>query len=343
MYTFDALIIGQGIAGSALAIKMLLRGKELQVFHHYELGQSSDVAAGIFNPVSGKRFTPAWRAAECFDELHRFYLHIEELSNRKFFYPMPITRIIPDPGTANDWLSRLEDPQIAPFVDEVLNDVDGFKAPHGAISLKMGGWVHTADYLFAAAEIIKAYGALRYKYSKVTPVFVDGMWQVEDYQAPILIDCGGLYSRERFPTAPFTPMKGEIIDVYSKELPKDSIVTGGCFVCPTGGFEFRVGSTYDWRNLNNEKTPEARKYLEDRLRKLTDLPFQFLYQRAAIRPSVKDRRPMLGRHPQDPTVFLFNGLGSKGVSMAPYLADLFIDYVFDGTPLPPEIDLARFG
>lgn len=321
---------------------MALAEKKVLIYDYQQNEISSKVAAGIFNPVSGKRFTPAWRAMECFEELHRFYGKIEELSGRKFLHTKPIVRIIPDPGTGNDWLSRISDPRIAPFVDEVLDDVPGFNAPNGAIALKMGGWMDTKTYLHAAYEVLAGNGVLEYPYRMVEPEYVDGMFRIGETQAPLLIDCGGIYSMKRFPEGPFTPMKGEILTIYCEGLPNDRIVTGACFLCPIGGHRFLVGSTYDWRNIDLELTDAAKDDLVERLEKFMPLPFEVIYQQAGIRPSVKDRRPLLGRHPENPNILLFNGLGSKGVSTAPYLAELFMDYLYNEQPLPPEIDIARF-
>jgi glycine/D-amino acid oxidase-like deaminating enzyme len=65
-------------------------------------------------------------------------------------------------------------------------------------------------------------------------------------------------------------------------------------------------------------------------------------QRCGIRPSTRDRLPVMGRHPDHPQIALFNGFGSKGATWAPPLAEHFASHLLNGDALDEEIDLLRF-
>jgi glycine/D-amino acid oxidase-like deaminating enzyme len=88
-------------------------------------------------------------------------------------------------------------------------------------------------------------------------------------------------------------------------------------------------------------TQEKKAFLLDQVRAILQVSFEVLDHRAAIRPTVKDRRPLLGRHPQFPQLALFNGLGTKGASLAPYWANHFADVLLSSAPLDPEVALGR--
>jgi len=63
---------------------------------------------------------------------------------------------------------------------------------------------------------------------------------------------------------------------------------------------------------------------------------------AGIRPTVKDRRPLVGRHPEYSNIYVLNGLGTRGVMIAPYVAQELYNYIQHDIPLDPEIDIKRF-
>jgi hypothetical protein len=63
---------------------------------------------------------------------------------------------------------------------------------------------------------------------------------------------------------------------------------------------------------------------------------------AGIRPTVKDRRPLVGKHPKYPNLTVLNGLGTRGVMIAPTVAKALYDHLEKGIALDKEISIARF-
>ena len=111
---------------------------------------------------------------------------------------------------------------------------------------------------------------------------------------------------------------------------------------PVGKNQFRVGATYEWNNASLETTEAARDQLIEMLSSLGAYDYQILEQRAGVRPTVLDRRPLMGEHPEYQGVYIFNGLGTKGYMMAPTLANELASFILDQTPLHPETDIRRF-
>ncbi|MEL7021711.1 MAG: hypothetical protein AAGK47_08885, partial [Bacteroidota bacterium] len=60
------------------------------------------------------------------------------------------------------------------------------------------------------------------------------------------------------------------------------------------------------------------------------------------RPTVKDRRPFLGKHPDFSRLAIFNGLGTKGASLGPYFAQQMTNHLLQQTALEPDVDITRF-
>ncbi|MBK6730532.1 MAG: FAD-binding oxidoreductase [Bacteroidetes bacterium] len=52
---------------------------------------------------------------------------------------------------------------------------------------------------------------------------------------------------------------------------------------------------------------------------------------------MKNRTPVIGRHPEHNNVFLLNGLGTKGFSLAPYYAPLLIAHILNDGVLPMNV------
>jgi glycine oxidase len=68
-----------------LALRLLEEGKKIVVYDEPDQNRSSAIAAGLFNPITGKLLTRTWMADQIFPELFRFYQSAERTLSRKFF------------------------------------------------------------------------------------------------------------------------------------------------------------------------------------------------------------------------------------------------------------------
>jgi glycine/D-amino acid oxidase-like deaminating enzyme len=143
---------------------------------------------------------------------------------------------------------------------------------------------------------------------------------------------------------PTAPVKGEILHIKTeKSLPEEVIFNRGVFLVknPQHAY-YRVGATYEWKNLNYEPTEKARMQLADKLDDLLHVKYEIIDQVAGIRPASKDRRPLIGKHPELKNVFIFNGLGTKGVSLAPFFANEFVESIINLKKLNNEVNINRY-
>jgi hypothetical protein len=146
-----------------------------------------------------------------------------------------------------------------------------------------------------------------------------------------------------FSYLPFKPAKGEVLTIGSKNLNiGNSIINKNAFLMQSKNDSYKLGATYDWENLNETLSESAKDELKGRFKKMADADFTIVDHKAGVRPSVIDRRPVIGHHPKYKNLYIFNGLGTKGVMLAPYFAQKLINHFRLNEPLPAEVNVARF-
>ena len=162
-----------------------------------------------------------------------------------------------------------------------------------------------------------------------------------------VIFCEGFRSMDNpyFPDLNWRVAKGEALIIRFPEHPDSAflqhMLKKTAIVAPLGDGLFWVGGTYQWHFPDLEPSEGERNYLLEHLCQMVDAPFEIIRQVAAVRPTVKDRRPLLGESPVLPNVYLFNGMGTKGALLAPFWAEHFANYLLEGVSLDPEVDIKR--
>jgi glycine/D-amino acid oxidase-like deaminating enzyme len=339
----DVLIVGFGLAGWALTEALKQEGKSFVVFD-VEKKSSSSVATGIYNPVVLKRFTAAYHAQQLMDFSIPYYANT---ANGNFQHPMSIYRVFAKSAEQNNWIEALDKPGLSRYLASDIHKYTSINiaAPHG-----FGEVMHTGR--------IDTSGLLRYNRKKLTQdnSFVQEQF---DYDALKIANDGVVYKRWSarhivfaegvgikynpwFATLPIVPNKGEWIEVLCKGLELSKIVKGSVFIVPLGNDRYRVGATYSRTFESLRPTAENKVWLMNQFKKYINMPFEVLFHGAGLRPTVPDRRPIVGKHPKFPSLSCINGLGSRGVLWAPFLASLLVKHLYGNTFLPDELQIRRF-
>ena len=145
-----------------------------------------------------------------------------------------------------------------------------------------------------------------------------------------------------FGSLPFRQTKGEVLIIRVPGWPPAGLVHDRINIVPMGLDLYWVGSTFDWQDASLDTTSGGRKKLELQLKNILNCPFEIVDQQAGIRPTIKDRRPLLGRHPEHENLYIFNGMGTRGVMLAPFFAGQLARHIENGENLDREVDIARF-
>ena len=106
------------------------------------------------------------------------------------------------------------------------------------------------------------------------------------------------------------------------------MISKGIYVIPIGNFEYVVGATYNREDLSDRVTKEGRTFLINKLNSILNVDYEVLSVSAGVRPNVKDRRPLIGVHPEFSKLYVFNGLGSRGVLQGPTLSQELMSCLF---------------
>jgi glycine oxidase len=341
----DYIIVGLGLAGASVAWQLMQRGRSVAVFDIAADNRSSSQAAGLFNPVTGKLMSKTWLADEIFPALHNFYPEVEQVCRARFFYPTSIYIPFRSIEEQNDWMSLDKDSLLIQHIAEVRDRAtfsDVAFDDLGGVLLKTGGYLHVPTYLQCVRNKLDKPGCLHGHFDPAKVLLTPDFVEYEDLRAGHLILCEGLHAKANPLTAwlPLHSLKGETLDIaLDREL--QVVLNRGIYIVPAGSNRYKVGATYERTNISGV-TAAGRKDLEGRLRSLLRVPFTVTGQNWGLRPTTPDRRPILGALPGHQNVTVFNGLGTKGVSLAPYFSKVLADYLEGGVQIAAEVNISRF-
>jgi glycine oxidase len=151
----------------------------------------------------------------------------------------------------------------------------------------------------------------------------------------------GLHSNPFFSNLPLDGTKGELLVIKSPNLKLHIVVKSNIFILPLGNDLYKVGATYDWKDKTNNPTEEGKNELVENLKDLITCDFEVIKHFAGVRPTVKDRRPLVGSHHKYKNIHVLNGLGTRGVMLGPYLATQLFKNITENIPLENEINIQR--
>ncbi len=340
----DYIIAGQGLAGSCLAVHLLKQNRRIAVFASPVLDSASRVAAGLFNPITGKNFSLTWLADVLYPYLDAFYREAERMTNERFFFPMPVFRPFISAGEQNDWMLKSMKNSFSPYIESSF-EAPMFESqvqnPFGGLLVKQSGYVDTVRFLSAIRKLIGERGFFFDEWINEDELVITGEGVTyRGLGASKIIFCAGSDVRfsKLFSWLPVQPLKGEVLQLETDEV-VPRIYNRGVYVVPG---VWKAGATYNRLDRTAGTTQAAWLELTAGLKSLVRFPYQVSNQLWGFRPTVPDRRPILGAHPQFNNVVVFNGLGTKGVSLAPYFSNQLIQWLENGVPLNNEVDIQRY-
>ncbi len=312
-------IVGQGLAGTCLAWQLWKRGEEFTLVDR-GTGGSSRVAAGMVNPITGKNFEPSWRIAVFLPEALAFYVEVEKSIGRQVWYPFPVLRLA---GSEKEWrkiTSKLDSPDVSPWIAGEVPAPSGWV---GAVEVRCGGRLDTRAFLDGSRDFFGAHV------------------QTGDDSSAEAIRCDGAVGLMTGRYGPHRCAKGEILTVRATGWDEQRICVGaGGWLVPQGGGLFKIGSTYEWNDLDELPTAAGRLRVEEIASRLGGDVFEVVGHEAGVRPILRRSQPLIG--PLGDGGWMFNALGSKGSLYAPGMARRLADWLIEGTAPEPNVDIRKF-
>lgn len=343
---YDYIIVGSGLASIMFAEQLRLHNKSFIVISNRSQ-QASVVASGLYNPVVLKRFTATWNAAAHLDSAIPKYVELEQLLGHKLDHVLPIHRVFNSVKEQNNWFLACDKPVLTNFLNpEIIpNTNSAVKAPFGFGAVNFTGRIDTQLLIESYREFLlkrNQYIEETFEYTDLKDNREGVEYRTLKARKIVFTEGFGVHKNPYFKYLPLEGTKGELITIHAPTLKLVVILKSSIFVIPMGEDHYLVGSTYEWTDKTNEPTQKSKIELIEKLERLIGCDYEIVDQRAGIRPTVVDRRPLVGQHPSHKNMHVLNGLGTRGVLVAPSMAKALYDSIEKGASLPAEIDISRF-
>jgi glycine/D-amino acid oxidase-like deaminating enzyme len=342
----DYLIIGQGISGTFLSWYLQKMKKSFIVIDNNDQTSASRVAAGIINPVTGRRIVKTWMIDELLPFVWDSYTQMGNELNSQVISQKNIIEFFPSLQIKNAFNDRLiEDDQYLKSGSDSEKYFQKFNYDFGYGEIDPCYMIHLDTLLPLWRQNLVNENCLLNEDFDGNLVFGNDRVSYRNITAQKIIFCDGINSMQQslFKNLPFSQVKGEVLIIESGELPDTNIFKKGMILAPMSEpGHFWVGSNYLWEFDNNQPTDSFRIKTEQALNEWLKIPFRIVDHKASIRPATLERRPFVGVHPQNEKVCILNGMGTKGCSLAPFFAKQLAEHLAYGNPVMPEADINRF-
>lgn len=342
----DYLVVGLGLAGISFCEQLEGNGKTFHVISDNSQ-TSSSVAGGLYNPVILKRFTLAWKANEQLALAIPFYAKLEKRLGVKLDYKLPIVRRFHSAEEQNFWFEAMDKPFLGEFLSSEIrsNENSWVDAPFGFGRVLNTGRIATGKLLVAYSEYLTKTNRLsRFTFDYAALQFESGLVSYRSLKAKRIIfaEGFGLKNNPFFNYLPMNGNKGEYVIVEAPELKEEKAIKSNIFCIPLEGNKYMVGANYNRNDLTNKPTEAAKEELLQKMERFIKCDYKVVAQVAGVRPTVVDRKPLVGPHPENDKMFVLNGFGSRGVLVAPYASSELFRSIENQKALEPELDIDRF-
>jgi glycine oxidase len=337
------LIVGQGIAGTVLACTLQRHDVEVHIIDAGFPYSSSSVAAGVINPITGKRYARSWLFDRLFPAAQAFYQQIEQAYDIRIWHDHVVERLLKTPEEINNWSLRCGMPEFSDWMTDIADS--GVWSPYVRAGFKIGRTRQAARVNFPLLmQTLRAKWELEGNHIK--QVFDFQLIETYRSQYDLIVFCDGFRAHQNpfFSHLQWQLSKGELLLIRLPEksapLP-DQILKGKILVAPVDDGLYWAGSNNLWDIEDEMPTEQGGVFLREALHVMFESPVEIVAHRAAVRPTVKDRRPYIGLHPDYKGIGIFNGMGSKGALLSPYWAEHFAQHLLEGKELDAEVDVRR--
>ena len=339
----DILIVGFGLAGLSIAQHAQNQGLSFDIINDNSQ-KSSRIAGGILNPVAIKRMKPVWNVEAFLPYATQYYQNIEEQYGVNILTQRDIKVYIQDHYKANLWFEAHDNKRVAPYISSKL-----LKNDNQILNISDLGLVEAQqiDLSTLFSNLMKYYNESdsyqeeTFDYSTVTVSNSEVHYNGKIYSHIIFCEGFGITYNPFFNDLGIYGNKGDYLIFQARDLNSEQILKSKYFLIPLGDDTYKFGATYQRKPLNHVPSQNAKTDMLDALDNMIDCSYKLIDQVCGIRPTTKDRKPVLGTHHTYKNLHVFNGFGSRGVMTSPLLGKQLIDYIFNSIPFSKDISINR--
>lgn len=343
MKKVDYIIVGDGYASLFFAHQLIKNNKTFVVFSE-EKKSASRVSAGIINPVVLKKFTTFWKAQEQIHFLRQTLIEIEKYTGQNYLVDAPVHRIFHDENEQQLWLKKSSNEDLFHFLDKNFAHLNGVKNDFNSGRVNQSARLDVSGFFTGLFNFLKNRQQIiseKFIYSDINTS--DHIYKDFSYKHMVFCEGMGVKNNPFFSDIPVVPNKGHHIKVkLSQTLPENITIKKKHFLFPIDGERYFYGGTYDREQLHHEIDSSAVEQLTKGLKEFYPEDFSIEEANFGFRPTVKDRRPIIGRHPEQSNMYVFNGLGARGILNGCYFSKSLYDFIESAVPLHHEVCVERF-
>ena len=340
MKNVDYIIVGDGYAALFFAHQLIKNNKSFYLFSEGKKSASM-VSAGIINPAVLKRFTTFWLAQEQIDSLKKTLSEIEGYTHKNYLIEKPILRVFHDEKEKELWLKKSNE---ISFLSNDFIKINSIKNPFGCGKVNHSARLSVRDfftdlmnYLEQNSHLIKE----KFDYNLVNTENST----YKDIQFKNIIFAEGMAVKENpyFSEIPVEANKGHHLEVkLSEKIEDDFTIKKKHFIFPLNENTYYYGGTYDREQTHHKIDDSAVEKLTNALAEFYPNDFEVTQVKFGFRPTVKDRRPIVGAHSEFKNFYVFNGLGARGILNGNYFSINLYNHLENGEEIHPEVDVKRF-
>lgn len=342
----DFLIVGGGFSGINMAAQLQQHQKTFHLIDSCDFNSATAVSAGLINPVTGRKFATQWNMDELIPLAVKTYTHFEQQLGIKCLYESAVFKIHKSESALEEWLRVKDAGVISTYIDATKNNSHYAKY----LDFRFGGiTIHPAFHVDSPTLLHAFYKSIKehliqsiFNYNDLS--IEQGIFIYNNTKYNHIIFCEGVHAMQNpyFDFIAFKPAKGECLIVEIPNFNTTQIIMKGIMLVPMHNNIYWVGATNTWNDLTTATTVSGKSELEEGLNALLKVPYRVLAHKAAIRPTIRDRAPAVGRHPNIKNMFVLNGMGTKGTAHAPYYAQQLVAHILNNTPINKEANVNRF-
>ncbi len=343
MENVDYIIVGDGYAALFFAHRLIMDNRSFVLFSDGRKS-ASRVSAGIINPVVLKKFTTFWKAQEQIDDLKKVMHEMESYTGENYLIDAPVHRIFHDENEQRLWQKKSLTDELTHFLSENFDRLDGVKNDFLTGKVVQSARLNVSRFFEGLLAFLEKRGKIRKEKFRYSQLDVEKS-VYEDLKYGKIIFCEGMAVKDNpyFSFIPLQPNKGHHIKVrLSESLPVNITIKKKHFLFPLDNGLHFYGGTYDREQLHQHIDDSAVEQLTKGLAEFYPHDFEIVEASFGFRPTVKDRRPIIGRHMHHTGLYVFNGMGARGILNGCYFAGRLYDHIEKDIPLDKEVSLERF-
>jgi len=347
---FDYLIVGQGLAGSIVAWLLIHEGQRVLIADNQPQSAASRTAAGIINPVTGRRWVKTPYIDICLPAAHRLYDVFEQQFDRLFFHNRGFLRLLRSAADCAALQKRRSDADYTDYLGDYLAPGSTGYAlddPWGCVAQSGCGYLQTELLLDLLRCWFQDSGCLveaPFVFEDLDLERTPLRWCGRPIHRIVFCEGARAVNNPWFRWLPFQLSKGDILTLATDNPMPCHIIHREQWMLPMDEGTFKFGASYQWAPLDSRPDEKAARHLLDRLDTFFKpaVRAEVIRHQSGIRPGTRDKQPFIGVHPRYDHLLMFNGFGSKGVLLIPWYAQRLVDLLRHNAPLPPHADIRRF-